>query len=335
MLEGSKRVEPDEPICKLCRDMGMLVVRQPNGDRVAEPCTCRKEKRTAQLLQRSHIPERYSECTLENYRAGYEGAHKSLSSALILANRFVSDYPHRAKGIGLLFTGSIGTGKTHLAVGILDGLVRRRGVRGLFCDHRELLKAVNNSYNPKVSTTELEVLKPVFEAEVLVIDELGSAKKTEWVSDIVEHILNTRYNDHRTTIITTNYPNLPAGRTAAFAELAPHEEPGSTVLTGSGDISEDGLTPLDRLRNDLDRKRASDFSGSHVGPIRQSATWPKLVGQAADPRGIASPGKRMSTGETLGDRIGERMRSRLAEMCVVVELAGKDYRQGAKKASFR
>jgi DNA replication protein DnaC len=40
------------------------------------------------------------------------------------------------------------------------------------------------------------------------------------------------------------------------------------------------------------------------------------------------------TGETLGDRIGERMRSRLQEMCVVVEMRGKDFRQSVKRASF-
>ena len=55
----------------------------------------------------------------------------------------------------------------------------------------------------------MEVLRPVFEAEVLVLDELGAAKPTEWVWDTVSHILNTRYNDKRTTIITTNYQDLP------------------------------------------------------------------------------------------------------------------------------
>ena len=77
-------------------------------------------------------------------------------------------------GKGLLFTGSIGVGKTHLAVGVLRRLVQERGVRGLFCDYRELLKSIQNSYNPQVQTTELELLKPVFAAEVLVLDDLGA-----------------------------------------------------------------------------------------------------------------------------------------------------------------
>ncbi len=80
---------------------------------------------------------------------------------------------------------------------LLRRLVRERGVKGLFCDYRELLKSIQNSYNPEVRTTELELLKPVFAAEVLVLDDLGAQKPNEWVWDTVALILNTRYNDGR------------------------------------------------------------------------------------------------------------------------------------------
>jgi len=67
-------------------------------------------------------------------------------------------------------------GKTHLAVGVLRRLVQERGVKGLFCDYRELLKEYQNSYNTQVNTTELELLKPVFAAEVLVLGRSGRAE---------------------------------------------------------------------------------------------------------------------------------------------------------------
>ena len=159
-------------------------------------------------------------------------------------------------------------GKTHLAVGILQALVAERGATGLFYDYRELLKQVQNSYNRQVQATELEILAPVFEAEVLVLDELGASKPTDWVWDTVAHILNTRYNDRRTTIITTNYAN--AGP------------------LGSGDLA------------------PSAFASAR-NAVRE---------------------------ETLGDRIGERMRSRLQEMCVVVEMQGVDFRQTVNLARF-
>lgn len=248
-------------ICSICEGAGLRVIER-DGRRFAVECACRVQERAQRRLKQAGIPRRYEHCTLENYETRFPSSHRTLGAALLRAKRFVEGYPLETDGTGLLLTGSIGVGKTHLAVGILQALVTERGATGLFFDYRDLLKQVQNSYNPQVRETELEVLRPVFEAEVLVLDELGAAKPTDWVWDTVAHILNTRYNDRRTTIITTNYPNQgPLG--AAGGD-------------GSG-----------RLRE-----------------------------------------------ETLGDRIGERMRSRLQEMCVVVEMMGEDFRQKVKRASF-
>ena len=168
-------------------------------------------QREERRLAAAHIPERYRHYTLDGYETAFRGADASLGRAHMTARKFVEAYPVDTAGKGLLFTGSIGVGKTHLAVGVLRRLVQERGVKGLFCDYRELLKSIQNSYNPQVQTTELELLKPVFAAEVLVLDDLGAQKPNEWVWDTVALILNTRYNDRQTTIITTNYADLPAG----------------------------------------------------------------------------------------------------------------------------
>ena len=250
-------------VCPLCEGSGMKIVERPDGSRAARDCECRLERRVARMIARTNIPKRYEHCTLESFETAFPAATRSLKSAHLSAKKFVESYPLETRGTGLLLTGSIGVGKTHLAVGILQALVSERGATGLFYDYRELLKQVQNSYNRQVQATELEVLAPVFEAEVLVLDELGASKPTDWVWDTVAHILNTRYNDRRTTIITTNYANLP---------------------------------PL----------------GFESGPATRAAMRE----------------------ETLGDRIGERMRSRLQEMCVVVEMTGQDFRQNIKRASF-
>ena len=77
-----------------------------------------------------------------------------------------------------------------------------------FYDYADLLKQIQDSYNPSVQATELGLLRPVFETEVLVLDDLGSVRPTEWRWDTVRLILNTRYNDNRTTIITVSYTHL-------------------------------------------------------------------------------------------------------------------------------
>lgn len=195
--------------CPECRGLGMTLVRR-GGEQFAAVCVCRSARRSERHLQRARIPQRYTHCSLESFDTGFRGADPSLSTALMATRHFASNYPIETGGRGLLLTGSIGAGKTHLAVGLLRELIEQRGATGIFYDYRELLKQIQNSYNPHVATTELQILQPVFEAEILVLDELGAVKPTDWVWDTVAHILNARYNDKRTTLITTNYANLPS-----------------------------------------------------------------------------------------------------------------------------
>ena len=331
-----------EWFCKKCDGMGMCVVERADGGFLAEECECRALRRNLQLHSRANIPERYKDCTLQNYVYDFPGAHRSLQAALIRARGFVGNYPHNLKGTGLLFTGDIGTGKTHLAVGIIQALTLEKGVPALFCDHRELIKAIHNSYNPRVAITEMDVLRPVFEAEILVLDELGSAKKTEWVSDMVEHILNTRYNDKRTTIVTTNYPNLPPSGTLPRKTTEENRKGGSAAAAP--------LANVDTESDDIYRRVAQLNGDPHSVPSLSVTPDPDLQERESRrkfrPLVVASAGSAenghlpaevswSAAGITLGDRIGERMRSRLIEMCVTAQLRGVDYRQGAKRAQFR
>ena len=158
-------------------------------------------------LAAARIPERHRECTLENFVTNRAGVNKTLAAARLQAVNFVRGYPWDTYGNGLLLIGPSGVGKTHLAVAILHALITERGISGRFFDCRELLKQIQSSYSQSTETTERQVLRPALEAEVLVLDELGAARKTDWVSDTIEHLLNTRYNDRKTTIITTNLEN--------------------------------------------------------------------------------------------------------------------------------
>ena len=100
--------------------------------------------------------------------------------------------------------GSVGVGKTHLAVSIIRGLLKK-GVPCRFSEFGSLLKKIQDSYNPISGTSEMTVLAPIYQAEVLVLDELGASVPTAWVRDTMYQIINTRYNENRVTVFTTNF----------------------------------------------------------------------------------------------------------------------------------
>jgi DNA replication protein DnaC len=211
-------------VCPLCEGTGWMPV-STGAERRVTRCDCRLQARGEALLAAARIPKRYEHCELSNFE--FDGPHLGLAPARMAACRFVENYP--LDSTGLLLIGSIGVGKTHLAVGIVRELILSKGVACLFYDYRELLKQIQNSYNDSVKATELEVLRPIFETEVLVLDELGAVKPTEWVWDTVSLILNTRYNDNRTTIITTNFEDAAAGAVAGARGAARSETLGDRI----------------------------------------------------------------------------------------------------------
>ena len=211
----------------------------------ARPCECRKQKSDhSTQLNKARIPKRYVDCHFHSYKA----YNQTQERAFRFATKLAMEYP--AVEQGLLFMGTVGVGKTHLAVSILKGLTER-GFNCVFYEFGSLLKEIQNSYNINTQSSELKVLAPIFDAEVLVLDEIGASKPTEWVRDTMANIINTRYNDKKLTIFTTNY--------------------------------------LDERRTERE--------------------------------------------ETLEERIGVRLRSRLFEMCKTVPMNGEDFRRTFNQAT--
>lgn len=247
----------ESPPCPKCGGSGWVDIAGDPSERRVTRCDCFLQEQSLHLLKASSIPGRYESCDFSSYKT--DGSN-GLQMAKMTVEKWASQYP--LDRTGLLLIGPSGVGKTHLSVAALKHLTNK-GFHCLFCDYRELLKQIQNSYNSSVQATELEVLRPVFETEVVLLDDIGAVRPSEWVWDTVSLILNTRYNNKQTTIITSNFLDGPA--------------------------------------------RRAGLSQAHAA--------------ASD--------------DTLGDRVGERMRSRLFEMCHLVYVDGKDYRQKFRSANFR
>src|SRR5439155_161017 len=130
-----------------------------------------------------------------------------LERAVAQAGRVADAFPNASQG--LFLEGQPGVGKTHLAVAVLKQAIQTTGARGLFYDTRDLLRVIRSTYDPSTRTTELDILRPVMTAELLVLDDLGAEKTSEWVDETMNLIVNTRYNERRLTIFTSNYPDIP------------------------------------------------------------------------------------------------------------------------------
>jgi DNA replication protein DnaC len=180
--------------CPICFGSGLEIV-SGQGARI---CQCRIAKSKDNTLTRLNIPKRYTDCHFHNYRAETQSQQRAFKMSSELSLK----YP--AVDRGLLLMGTVGVGKTHLAVSILKSL-SEKGISCYFCEFGSLLKQIQDSYNPVSQNSELELLAPVFESEVLVLDELGASKPTDWMRDTLSYIINTRYNDKKLTIFTTNY----------------------------------------------------------------------------------------------------------------------------------
>ena len=155
------------------------------------------------MLTAAQIPPRYRTCDLESF-VTYK--NDRLLRTVERARRFIDAFPVVDKG--LLLIGPPGIGKTHIAVSVLRQVVLEKGTRGLYYDTRSLLSTIRSTYNPVTRTSEIDILRPVMQAELLVLDDLGAERLTDWVEETMNLIVNTRYNDRRPTIFTSNYEDI-------------------------------------------------------------------------------------------------------------------------------
>lgn len=197
-------------VCSICGGSGWKVIER-DGISGAEKCECVNIGREQRNENRANIPPLYRQASIDNFILPRDNpiSSRELAAVMLTVRAYVREYPMVPKP-GLMFLGPPGTGKTHLAVAALRGLIAR-GFEGLFFDFQALLNHIRSGYDQASGTMDREAYRSALDAEILVLDDLGAHRITDWVEDTVTSIITQRCNHRRATIVTSNLRDPEAG----------------------------------------------------------------------------------------------------------------------------
>ena len=210
-----------EPVCPKCGGSGWIIVERAHVSG-AEPCECRFEGMAGRREQRAQIPPLYSRASFENFSVAADNpmAQRDLKNALLTVKRFADEFPNDTRP-GLLLIGDPGCGKTHLCVAALRRIITK-GFDCLFCDYQNLFDRIRAGYDSASNSSDREAYREALDTEVLLLDDLGAHRVTDWVQDTITSIITYRCNHRKALIATTNLPDPVVGkdRTDARRTLA-------------------------------------------------------------------------------------------------------------------
>lgn len=248
--------------CPNCNGNGKLYEEDERGFSFVADCECTEFLKRLNLLNEANIPGKFLEVDFSTFKVGTKAKEGSIKYAKTISMEFVKYFGKDNRG--LVFMGSPGLGKTHLAVAVIRNLIFEKSIDCKFVDFFQLLSDIRHGYSQDLS--EQELINPYVNSKVLVIDELAKGRNTEWELTILDQVISQRYNNaDKITLFTTNY--------------------------------------LTELPSDKDSKfdtRSQSFGS-------------------------------MFTQETLQDKVGPRIYSRLLETCKFLKMEGKDHRQSKSK----
>ncbi len=194
--------------CAVCGGTGFELHENSTGVVTSVRCACETAVRRTRLEELARIPERYAHCTFDagEQRGGFQVHDPSHQRALDVCREWAEGFPGTAEEPDLFLTGPPGRGKTHLAVSAARSLIEQKGVRVLFYEQRALLKALQGTFEAGASLQESDVLRPVLDCELLILDDLGAGRTTEWAKDVLHDVISHRYNERKHLLVTTNIP---------------------------------------------------------------------------------------------------------------------------------
>lgn len=218
-------------------------------------CECRIRDRRVRQFNEARLPASSAGATFETFKPAKTEQARALKAAQAFAHGYSSAAPSR----GIVLSGPVGTGKTHLVAAALSHLLLEKGVRCAYVEISLLYATIRRGFQEGKSGGE--IIGPLTEVDVLAIDELGKGRGSQFELETMDELIARRYNAGKTTLFATNYGLLPEQK----------NPPPRAAPTG----------------------------------YRQTSAEAKHAGKDS---------------ELLRERVGERIYSRLCEMCDFIEM---------------
>ncbi len=164
---------------------------------ISQPCKSPPLHVTLSHFNAAQIPAKYAQASLGTF-TNFSGNGKDV---VMFVRNWISHF--KPRGIkGFILGGGVGVGKTHLLAGVIKALVLK-GYSAAFVDFFQLLAQLREAYASDKSDASL--IQPLMYTDLLVIDELGKGRNTEWELTILDQLVMGRYNENKTIIASTNY----------------------------------------------------------------------------------------------------------------------------------
>jgi DNA replication protein DnaC len=127
----------------------------------------------------ARIPPNYRTASFDNFELpSHDLVARRLEHVLRELKNYVREFPEGEKP-GVLLSGDVGTGKTHVAVAVVSRALMAKGFEVIFCDHQGLFEQIRTGYDRASGASDREAYHPALEAEVLLLDDLGAHRHNE------------------------------------------------------------------------------------------------------------------------------------------------------------
>lgn len=194
----TKQLELSQPtsedFSQLKRDKGELLIRLRELEEIdrLEQATLGKE--VARMKELCELGSRFQKRTFDTFEVDDRYREQYIS-----CKEFAEMFPV-ADGKGLYLYGNVGTGKTHLVAAIANYIIEEKHRQAVFVNHITLLNRIKQSFD-----TGEDITSWYKKAPLLIIDDIGKSKVTDWVREVIYDIVNYRYENELSSVFTSNY----------------------------------------------------------------------------------------------------------------------------------